>query len=62
MEEKEDGLGFPHVCSCEDIRLDPLGISDPAIIQLLLGETTAPFLLLRVQIFKKYLETVRKFL
>lgn len=31
-------------------------------MRLLLGETTAPFLLLSVQIFKKYLETVRKFL
>lgn len=62
VEEKGDGLVFPHVCNCEDIRLDPFGISDPAIMRLLLGETTTPFLLLSVQIFKKYLETVRKFL
>lgn len=62
VEEKEAGLVFPHVCNCEDIRLDPFGISDPAIMRLLLGETTAPFLLLSVQSFKKYLETVRKFL
>lgn len=45
------GLVFPHVCNCEDIRLDPLAISDPAIMQLLLGGATAPFLLLSIQSF-----------
>lgn len=45
---------FPHVCSCEDIRLDPLGISDPAIMRLLPGEATASSSLLSIQSFKKY--------
>lgn len=55
------GLFPPPVCNCEDIRLDPPGISDPAIMRLLLGEDTAPFFLFSIQSFKKYLETVRKF-
>lgn len=45
---------FPHVCSCEDIRLDPLGISDPAIMRLLPGEATTSSFLLSIKSFKKY--------
>lgn len=55
------GLFPPPVCNCEDIRLDPPGISDPAIMRLLLGEDMAPFFLFSIQSFKKYLKTVRKF-
>lgn len=54
VEEKEDGRIPAPTCNCEDIRLDPSGISDPAIMRLLLGEVTAPFFLLSIQSFKKY--------
>lgn len=48
------GLVFPNMCNCEDIRLDPFAISDPAIMRLLLGGATAHFFLLSIQSFKKY--------